>query len=79
MTPLLRRATADDLRAIADVDGRGFGFQQTEEELEHFRPIFDPERFLLACDPDSGTILGVTGPTRSTSRCPAVPCCPCPA
>ena len=61
MTPLLRRATADDLRAIADVDGRGFGFQQTEEELEHFRPMFDPERFLLACDPDSGTILGVTG------------------
>jgi len=61
VTPLLRRATADDLRAIADVDGRGFGFQQTEEELEHFRPMFDPERFLLACDPDSGAILGVTG------------------
>ena len=61
MTPLLRRATADDLRAIADVDGRGFGYQQTDEELEHFRPMFEPERFLLACDPDSGAILGVTG------------------
>ena len=38
-----------------------FGYQQTEEELEHFRPMFEPDRFLLACDPDSGTILGVTG------------------
>ena len=61
MTPLLRRATADDLRAIADVDGRGFGFQQSDEELAHFRPMFEPERFLLACDPDSGSVLGVTG------------------
>ena len=65
VTPLLRRATADDLRAIADVDGRGFGFQQSDEELEHFRPMFEPERFLLACDPDSGSILGVTGSFRA--------------
>jgi predicted acetyltransferase len=61
VTPLLRRATAGDLRALADVDGRGFGMQQTDEELEHFRPLFEPDRFLLACDPESGTILGVTG------------------
>jgi predicted acetyltransferase len=61
VTPLLRRATADDLRALADVDARGFGMQQTDEELENFRPLFEPERFLLACDPESGTVLGVTG------------------
>ena len=61
MTPLLRRATADDLRALADVDGRAFGYVQTDQDLENFRPMFEPERFLLACDPDSGTILGVTG------------------
>jgi len=61
VTPLLRRATADDLRAIAEVDGRGFGFQQTDEELANFRPMFEPERWLLACDPDSGAVVGVTG------------------
>ena len=58
MTPLLRRATADDLRALADVDGRAFGYQQTDEQLEHFRPMFEPDRFLLACDPDSGRSSG---------------------
>ena len=61
MTPLLRRATADDLRALADVDSRAFGYQQTDEHLENFRPMFEPDRFLLACDPESGRILGVTG------------------
>ena len=61
MTPLLRRATPDDLRALADVDARAFGWQQSDDELEQFRPIFEPDRFLLACDPDSGAILGVTG------------------
>jgi predicted acetyltransferase len=61
VTPLLRRATADDLRAIGDVDGRGFGNHQSDADLETFRPMFEPDRFLLACDPDSGAILGVTG------------------
>lgn len=61
MNPLLRRASADDLRAIADVDGRAFGQPQSDAELEHVRTMFEPERFLLACDPDTGTILGVTG------------------
>ncbi len=59
--PLLRRATADDLRALAEVDGRAFGHQQTDADLENFRPLFEPDRFLLACDPESGAILGVTG------------------
>lgn len=61
MTPLLRRATADDLRAIADVDARAFGSHQSDSDLEAFRPLFEPDRFLLACDPDSGAIVGATG------------------
>ena len=61
MTPLLRRATADDLRALADVDARGFGHHMSDHDLEVFRPKFVPDRFLLACDPDSGAVLGVTG------------------
>jgi predicted acetyltransferase len=61
VNPLLRRATADDLRALADVDGRAFGHYQSDRDLEPFRPMFEPERFLLACDRDSGAVLGVTG------------------
>jgi predicted acetyltransferase len=61
VTPLLRRATTDDLRAIADVDARAFGSHQSDSDLEAFRPLFEPDRFLLACDPDSGAIVGVTG------------------
>jgi predicted acetyltransferase len=61
VTPLLRRAAADDLRALADVDARGFGSYQSDAELDNFRPMFEPDRFLLACDPDSGAIVGVTG------------------
>ncbi|MBA3906264.1 MAG: GNAT family N-acetyltransferase [Pseudonocardiales bacterium] len=61
MTPLLRRATADDLRALAEVDARGFGNHQSDADLENFKPLFEPDRFLLACDPDSGAIVGVTG------------------
>jgi predicted acetyltransferase len=61
VTPLLRRATADDLRAMADVDARAFGSHQSDSDLEGFRPLFDPDRFLLACNPDSGAIVGVTG------------------
>lgn len=61
MNPLLRRATADDLRALADVGARAFGSPQSDADLASFRPLFEPDRFLLACDPDGGAILGVTG------------------
>jgi predicted N-acetyltransferase YhbS len=60
--PVLRRATAADLPAIAVADGRAFGVQYTPAEIDTLiRPLLDPERFLLACDPADGTILGVTG------------------
>lgn len=55
----LRRATAEDLPAIATVDGRGFGFHYRDEDIEAFRPLFEPDRFLLA--EDDGPIVGVTG------------------
>jgi predicted acetyltransferase len=55
----LRRATAEDLPAIATVDGRGFGFHYRDEDIEAFRPLFEPDRFLLA--EDDGRIVGVTG------------------
>jgi predicted acetyltransferase len=60
VTPQLRRATPDDLPAITVADGRSFGIHYTPEDLEDFRTFFDLGRFLLACDPDDGTILGVT-------------------
>lgn len=56
-----RRARPDDLAALATADGRAFGFSYTDTDIEDFRPLFDPERFLLACDPDDGEVLGVTG------------------
>ncbi len=56
----LRRATAADLPAIGLADGRAFGFNYSDDDLQDFRPLFDPDRFLLACD-DDGTILGITG------------------
>jgi predicted acetyltransferase len=55
----LRRATAEDLPAIATVDGRGFGFHYRDEDFKAFRPLFEPDRFLLA--EDDGRIVGVTG------------------
>jgi hypothetical protein len=58
--PQLRRATPDDLPAITVADGRSFGIHYTPEDLEDFRTFFDLGRFLLACDPDDGSILGVT-------------------
>lgn len=59
--PVLRRATAEDLPALSLVDGRSFGFQHTAEDLDDTAAVFEPERFVLACDPDDGEILGVTG------------------
>ncbi len=61
MTPLLRRATADDLPALAVTDGRSFGYHHTDTDVEDFRPLFDPHRFLLACDPADGAIVGLAG------------------
>lgn len=61
MNPLLRRATADDLPAIAVTDGRAFGFEHSDADVEDFRPLFDPRRFVLACDPGDGTIVGNSG------------------
>ncbi len=62
----LRRSTADDLRAITTTDGRGFGVHYSDTDIEDFRPLFDPDRYLLAQDPadgakQDGPILGVTG------------------
>lgn len=57
--PTLRRATADDLPALFEADGRGFGFHYTEQAREDATPTLDPSRFLVAVDGD--TIVGVTG------------------
>ena len=62
MPPTVRPATAADLPEIALVDGRAFGVRYTDDEIENLvRPLFEPDRFLVACDPDNGGILGVTG------------------
>lgn len=47
--------------ALATADARAFGVSYTDTEIEDFRPLFDPERFLLARDPADGDVLGVTG------------------
>jgi predicted acetyltransferase len=64
--PDLRIATAEDLPAIAVADARAFGQHYSAQDITDFRPLFDPERFLLARDPDGGaagdgTIVGITG------------------
>lgn len=61
MTAVLRRATDQDLPGIITLDSRAFGVQHTDVDIELFRPLFEPDRFLLACDPDDGRILGSTG------------------
>jgi predicted acetyltransferase len=59
----LRRATAADLPAIAEADGRAFGTHYTDTDLDDARLLFDPDRYLLAYDSSGGTdaIVGVTG------------------
>ena len=61
VTTHLRRATEADLPAIFRVDGHAFGVDYTAADIEEFRPLFDPDRFLLACDPEDGSVVGVTG------------------
>ncbi|MGH4020294.1 MAG: GNAT family N-acetyltransferase [Pseudonocardiaceae bacterium] len=56
----IRTATADDLPAMALADGRAFGVHHSEQDLIDIQPVFDPARFLLACDGD-GRIVGITG------------------
>ncbi len=55
----LRRATADDFPAIVEADGRAFGKHYTAEDREDIRPLFDPDRHLVA--EDQGEIVGITG------------------
>ncbi|WP_219418317.1 GNAT family N-acetyltransferase [Pseudonocardia nigra] len=64
MTIDLRRATLDDLPAITVADGRAFGQQYSDTDIEDFRPLFEPDRFLLAidgADDAKGSIVGITG------------------
>jgi predicted acetyltransferase len=56
-----RHATPEDLPAIGVADGRAFGLHYTDTDLDDFRPLFEPDRFLLATEPDGGPIVGVTG------------------
>lgn len=58
---MLRGAKWDDLDAIAVADGRGFGLTHSEQDITDIRPLFEPDRFLLACDRVDGQIVGVTG------------------
>jgi predicted acetyltransferase len=55
----LRRATAADLPAMADADGRSFGMHYSDDDLDDIRRLFDPDRFVLAEEP--GEIVGITG------------------
>jgi predicted acetyltransferase len=59
----LRRATPDDLPAMALADGRAFGSHYSDEGLADVRAEIDLDRYLLACDDSSGEveIVGITG------------------
>ncbi|HEV7452562.1 MAG TPA: GNAT family N-acetyltransferase [Pseudonocardiaceae bacterium] len=61
MKTVLRCAIHDDLPAIAVADGRAFGIHHSEQKMDDFRLLFEPDRFLLACDADDGQVVGVTG------------------
>jgi hypothetical protein len=56
VTGVLRRATAEVLPEIITLDSRPFGVPYTDIDVELFRPLFEPDRFLLACDPVDGRI-----------------------
>lgn len=61
MEPVLSRATLDDLSAVGTADARAFGLNYTEQALDDFRPLFEPERFVLAGDPAIKAVVGVAG------------------
>ena len=42
-------------------DGRAFGEEYSAEDIADFRTLIEPDRFLVACDPADGTIVGITG------------------
>lgn len=69
MIPQLRRATPDDLPAVAAADGRGFGFHYSQQDIDDFRPLFEPEQFVLAVESD-GAIVGVAGAFDMTATLP---------
>jgi predicted acetyltransferase len=58
---MLRRAVAGDLPAIAVLDGRNFGAHNSEQDIADFRPLFEPANYLLACEPVTEEIVGITG------------------
>ncbi|HZP15518.1 MAG TPA: GNAT family N-acetyltransferase, partial [Nocardioides sp.] len=55
----IRRATAEDLASIADVDGASFGTVYSEQELQDMAAVLDLDRFYVAVDRDR--IVGLTG------------------
>jgi len=61
VNPVLRTATAEDLPEIVTVASRAFGLEYPDADVELFRSLFDPQRFLLACDPDGGNLLATMG------------------
>jgi hypothetical protein len=57
----IRRANQDDLAAILTIVSRAFGVHRPPEYVEQRRPLFEPERYLLAHDPADGAMVGVAG------------------
>jgi predicted acetyltransferase len=55
----VRRASGDDLAAIADLDGASFGTKYSEQELTDMASLLDLDRFYVAVDRDR--IVGITG------------------
>jgi predicted acetyltransferase len=57
----LRRATAADLPAVAEADGRAFGSHYTDDDLDDIRRWYEPDRNLIALDEGrDGEIVGIT-------------------
>jgi predicted acetyltransferase len=56
---LIRTATADDTDAMRQVDGRNFGFDMTQADLELRTGVMDLDRFFLAFD--GRELIGITG------------------
>ena len=62
VTPQIRHATVDDLPALALADGRAFGFHYTQQDIDDFRPLFEPERWVMATEPEAPSeVVGLAG------------------